>query len=231
MTGDDRCVLLLLLSSTQHRALFDVVTQQLRTNTSEQQSIMSKARASKARKGSKSQDVTGEHTSTMPSSQERYSKPNQAERFAAAKKEKNERYLDITTVYDGSFLNGKRVAVTGANRGLGLALATEAAEQGAKVVGLCRSGSKELDALNPDEVVTGVDVTDDNLCESLPDKIQGGPIDIVSVLCTILLLKMDAGCSLTPNKNQNLNSPISTLSFSLSLSTTPDILQMKILHR
>jgi NAD(P)-dependent dehydrogenase (short-subunit alcohol dehydrogenase family) len=108
-----------------------------------------------------------------------YSNPDQKARFGAAKKNDNKRYLDITTVYDGSFLKGKRVAVTGANRGLGLALATEAAEQGAKVVGLCRSGSKELDALKPDEVVTGVDVTDDKLCESLPDKIKGGPIDIL----------------------------------------------------
>lgn len=112
-----------------------------------------------------------------------YSNPDQKARFAAAKKDDNKRYLDITTVYDGSFLKGKRIAVTGANRGLGLALATEAAEHGAKVVGLCRSGSKELDALKPDEVVTGVDVTDDKLCESLPDKIKGGPIDIVSFLC------------------------------------------------
>lgn len=120
---------------------------------------------------------------SMSSSNDRYSNPDQAARFAAAKKENNKRYLDITSVYDGSFLKGKRVAVTGANRGLGLALATEAAEQGARVVGLCRSGSKELDALKPDEVVTGVDVTDDKLCEFLPDKIKGGAIDIVSVLC------------------------------------------------
>lgn len=111
---------------------------------------------------------------------DQYSMADQPARFARAKKEDNKRYLDITTVYDGSFLKGKRVAVTGANRGLGLALATELSEQGAKVIGLCRSSSKELDALNPEEVVTGVDVTDDKMCDSLPGKITGGPIDIVS---------------------------------------------------
>jgi len=116
----------------------------------------------------------------MSSNDDRYSDPDQPARFAKAKKEDNKRYLDITSVYDGSFLKGKRVAVTGANRGLGLALATEASEQGAKLVGLCRSGSKELDALKPEEVVTGVDVTDDKMCDWLPGKITGGPIDIVS---------------------------------------------------
>ena len=117
---------------------------------------------------------------TMSSNEDRYSIADQPVRFAKAKKEDNKRYLDITTVYDGSFLRGKRVAITGANRGVGLSLATEVAEQGGKVVGICRSGSKELDALHPDEVVTGVDVTDDEMCDSLPQKIKGGSIDIVS---------------------------------------------------
>ena len=119
--------------------------------------------------------------STMSSTDEKYSIADQKARFAKAKKENNQRYLDITSIYDGSFLKGQRVAVTGANRGVGLSLATELAEQGAKVVGLCRHSSKELDDVKPDEVVTGVDVTDDKLCEWLPDKIKGGPIDIVSV--------------------------------------------------
>jgi hypothetical protein len=116
----------------------------------------------------------------MASNDEKFSLADQPARFARAKKEDNKRYLDITSVYDGSFLKEKRVAVTGANRGLGLALATELAEQGAKLVGICRSSSKELEALNPDEIVAGVDVTDDKMCDSLSSKIKGGPIDIVS---------------------------------------------------
>ena len=49
----------------------------------------------------------------------------QVQRFANAKTEKNARYLDISTVYDGSYLRGKRVLLTGGNKGLGLAIAKE----------------------------------------------------------------------------------------------------------
>jgi len=113
------------------------------------------------------------------SDSERYSIPDQPARFARAKAEHNQRYLDITTVYDPSYLKGKRVAVTGANRGIGFALAKELKDQGAKVVAINRSSSPEMEALELEEVVLGVDVTDDDLCSSLPSKITGGPIDIL----------------------------------------------------
>lgn len=122
------------------------------------------------------------HRTSLTMSDDRYTIPDQPARFARAKKENNQRYLDITTVYDGSFLKGKRVAVTGANRGIGLALCTELAEQGAKVVAICRSTSDELEALKPDEVITEIDQTDDEVCTLLPKKVKGGPIDIVSVV-------------------------------------------------
>jgi len=93
--------------------------------------------------------------------------------------ENNERYLDITTVYDPSYLKDKRVAVTGANRGIGLALATELTAQGAKLIAINRSDSEELKALNPEEVILGIDVQDDEQCENIKDQIKGGPIDIV----------------------------------------------------
>lgn len=111
-----------------------------------------------------------------------FSMADQPARFERAKEEDNKRYLDITTVYDGSYLKGQRVAVTGANRGLGLALATELSQQGAKLIGICRSSSEELEALKPEEIITDIDVTDDKMCDSLSGKITGGPIDIVSLV-------------------------------------------------
>jgi short chain dehydrogenase len=109
-----------------------------------------------------------------------YSIPDQPARFARAQAEQNARYLDISSVYDGSFLKGKRVAVTGANRGIGLALTKELTEQGALVVALVRSSSAALEQFEPAEIITGVDVTDDHMCDSLASKIKGGPVDIVS---------------------------------------------------
>jgi hypothetical protein len=120
--------------------------------------------------------------STQISMSERYSLADQVARFARAKKENNLRYLDITTVYDPSYLKGKRVAITGANRGLGLALATEVSEAGAQLIAIVRSSSKELDALNPVEVITGVDATNNKDTIGLCEKITGGPIDIVRSL-------------------------------------------------
>jgi len=47
-------------------------------------------------------------------------------------------------VYDGTPLRGKRVLVTGGNKGLGLALTRELSAQGADVVVVVRSICKEL---------------------------------------------------------------------------------------
>jgi len=109
----------------------------------------------------------------------RYTIADQPARFAKAKAEGNKRVLDIESMYDGSYLKGKRVAITGANRGIGLALAKECVAEGAKLVAICRSNSEELEALNPDEVILGVDVTDDDICEGIASKITKGPIDIL----------------------------------------------------
>jgi len=113
------------------------------------------------------------------SDSDRYTIPDQPARFARAKAEDNRRYLDIDTVYNPAYLKGKRVAITGANRGIGLALSKELTAQGGKLVAICRSTSPELDALNPDEVVTGIDVTSDEGCAALGGRITGGPIDIL----------------------------------------------------
>jgi NADPH:quinone reductase-like Zn-dependent oxidoreductase len=123
--------------------------------------------------------VTKPSTSQLAMS-ERYSMADQEARFSKAKKENNQRFLDITTVYDPSFLKGKRVAITGANRGLGLALAKEVTEAGADLIAIVRATSDELEALKPAEVITGVDVRDDKETAKINEKIKGGPIDIVS---------------------------------------------------
>ena len=54
-----------------------------------------------------------------------HSVADQVARFARAKAENNERYLNIGSVFDGGDLSGKRVLVTGGNRGLGLAIVKE----------------------------------------------------------------------------------------------------------
>lgn len=109
----------------------------------------------------------------------KYSIADQEARFAKAKEENDERSLDITTVFDPSFLKGKRVAVTGANRGIGLAIATELAAHGARIIAINRSDSEELRALKPEEVILGIDVQNDEQCEGIKDQIKGGPIDIL----------------------------------------------------
>jgi len=113
------------------------------------------------------------------SESERYSIPDQPARFARAQAENNERYLNIDSVYDGSYFKGKRVAITGGNRGLGLAISQELKAQGAELITINRSNSKELEELEPSENIIGVDVTDDEACARIADGIKGGPIDIL----------------------------------------------------
>jgi hypothetical protein len=108
-----------------------------------------------------------------------YTLADQVARFARAKKENNQRYLNIESVYDPSYLKGLRVAVTGANRGIGLALATELTQAGAQVIALVRSTSKELQDLKPAEVIEGVDVQNDASTAQLGSQVKGGPIDIL----------------------------------------------------
>jgi len=108
-----------------------------------------------------------------------YSLADQVARFERAKKESNERYLDISTVYDGGYLKGKRVMITGGNQGLGLAITKELAAQGADVIVVGRRTSPELEALGV-KVVTGVDVTDSKaITEKVLPAVDGKPLDIL----------------------------------------------------
>jgi len=107
---------------------------------------------------------------------------DQVKRFARANEEKNQRYLDITTVYDGSSLSGKRVVVTGGNRGLGLEITKELVSIGATVLVICRRSSPELlKLIGEGNVYDGVDVTDAGKIADTMKKIKsdGGGINII----------------------------------------------------
>lgn len=111
-----------------------------------------------------------------------YSMADQVARFAKAKEENNQRYLDIASVFDGGDLSGKRVLVTGGNRGLGLAITKELVAIGATALVLCRSSSPELNKLvGKWNVYEGVDVTDEEAVRKAIKRVKsdGGAIDVV----------------------------------------------------
>jgi NAD(P)-dependent dehydrogenase (short-subunit alcohol dehydrogenase family) len=108
-----------------------------------------------------------------------YTMADQVARFAKAKAEGNKRVLDIDAFYDPSKLAGKRVLVTGANRGIGLALATQLQADGATVIATCRQSSAELDALKVAQVITGIDVTQDADMAPLVAALAGSAVDVV----------------------------------------------------
>lgn len=111
-----------------------------------------------------------------------YSMADQVARFAKAKEENNQRYLDITSVFDGGDLSGKRVLVTGGNRGLGLAITKELVAIGATALVLCRSTSPDLNKLvGKWNVYEGVDVTDEEAVRKAIKRVKsdGGAIDVV----------------------------------------------------
>lgn len=76
------------------------------------------------------------------------------------------------------------ILLTGSNRGVGLALATEYAAQGWNVIATCRTPKKatELKALaaaNPKVIIEQLDVTDERQIKKLAAKYRGQPIDVL----------------------------------------------------
>ena len=68
--------------------------------------------------------------------------------------------------------------VTGANRGIGLAVCGQLAARGDHVIAACREGSAALAELNL-SVERGVDVTDDDSIAQLAERLAGVTIDVL----------------------------------------------------
>lgn len=76
--------------------------------------------------------------------------------------------------------------VTGANRGIGLALTQLLKERGDEVIAACRSTSDALDALGV-RVVSGVDVTEDSGIQRIVDAVGDRKVDLLINNAGILL--------------------------------------------
>jgi NAD(P)-dependent dehydrogenase (short-subunit alcohol dehydrogenase family) len=71
-----------------------------------------------------------------------------------------------------------RALVTGASRGLGLALCQALAERGDDVLAACRKSTPALEELGV-TVIEGIDVADDAMRDRLAAALDGAPLDVV----------------------------------------------------
>jgi NAD(P)-dependent dehydrogenase (short-subunit alcohol dehydrogenase family) len=80
------------------------------------------------------------------------------------------------------------VLVTGANRGIGLALCRRFRNRNDAVIGVCRTSSPELDALGTVglQVEAGVDLTQDAPVDALAKKLAGTKLDLLVLNAGIL---------------------------------------------
>lgn len=77
------------------------------------------------------------------------------------------------------------ILITGANRGIGLALTRLYRERGDDVIAVCRNSSAELDATGA-RVEAGVDVRDDASVQALAKRLEGQQIDLLVLNAGIL---------------------------------------------
>lgn len=81
---------------------------------------------------------------------------------------------------------GTRVLVTGANRGIGLALVQRLLARGDEVLAVCRRTSSAL-ARTGATVIEGVEMTDEDAVTGLPDRLGPNRLDVVYANAGILL--------------------------------------------
>ena len=79
----------------------------------------------------------------------------------------------------------KTVLVTGANRGIGLALTQQCVDQGDTVIAVCRRRSPELDVVGA-KVESDIDITDDGALVDLAQRLGTTNIDILILNAGIL---------------------------------------------
>lgn len=77
------------------------------------------------------------------------------------------------------------VLITGANRGIGLALTQRFADRGDRVIGVCRHASPALEATGA-QVESGIDVTDAQAVATLPARLGDTRIDTLVLNAGIL---------------------------------------------
>ena len=70
------------------------------------------------------------------------------------------------------------VVITGANRGIGLALAAEYKKRGCEVIGLCRQSSVELDELGA-RVIRDIEVTDPVSIKNVSQQLKDVAVDLL----------------------------------------------------
>ncbi|MCO4792799.1 MAG: SDR family oxidoreductase [Bacteriovoracaceae bacterium] len=70
------------------------------------------------------------------------------------------------------------IVITGANKGIGLALCQKYHERGDEVIGLCRNASNDLTNLGV-EFIEGIDVSDLNSLDVLRERLKNKKIDIL----------------------------------------------------
>jgi NAD(P)-dependent dehydrogenase (short-subunit alcohol dehydrogenase family) len=76
--------------------------------------------------------------------------------------------------------------VTGANRGIGLALCKQLAEHRKQVIAVCRRPSPDLEKVAGVHIESGVDVTSDEAMAGLAERLRGTHVDILIANAGIL---------------------------------------------